>query len=200
MTADPWAAADNATIGQNGGSGGQSQMADSYAGQPSQLFSGGDGAGPSILNKTHPIGTERVGIIAKPPYDRHSTNMEGKLKYWQDGKDAPVLDAVNPATRDNNRKVLDTIVVLDTDYVMDAAEAKATGREQPFEGGQRSLILSGKELKKFKAEIGRVAQDLGIRSDKDLVGLQVRVKRVSEEPNPKGGPTIKHHEFRIEKA
>ena len=200
MTADPWAEADAATSGASTQNGGGSQLGESYAGKPSQLFSGGEGAGPSILNKTHKIGTTRTGIIAKPTYDRQSTNQKGEKRYWQDGQNSPVTDAVNPITHQPNRPVWDTVVVLDTDYVMSAEEAKAVNRETPYEGGQRSLILSGDDLKKFRIAVKKVAGKLGITCDEDMVGKRVTVTRAAEKPNPNGGDSIKIHEFEISAA
>lgn len=202
---DPWAAAQQQTAApaaqQSGSDSGESsQLADNYAGQPSQLFSGNQGAGPSIINSTHKVGTKRTGIVAKPPYDRHSTNQAGKLRYWQDGQNSPVLDAINPATGQRNRPVKDTVVVLDTDYTMDAVEAQAIGRDVPFEGGRRSLILAGRDLKAFLKELEAKAQQLGITCDADLVGKRVTVHRVAEKPNPNGGHTIKIHEYEISNA
>lgn len=198
---DPWADAATAPAGdQNGGS----QLSDSYAGKPSALFSpGGDGVGPSLLNKTHPVGTERTGIIARPTFDRHSTTMKGELKYWpQDNSKKPVLDAVDRATGQPNRKVYDTIVVLDTEYTMDATEAAALNREQPFEGGRRSYTInSAEEMKKFKeAIVDAVKRGVPLTSDEDMVGKRLTVKRTGQKPNPHGGDPIKVHEFRIDAA
>lgn len=201
MSQDAWAAADAASRGATANGDGQSQLADGYQPAASQLFSGGDGAGPSLMNQTHAVGTERSGTIVKAPYDRHSTNMAGKLKYWQDGQNKPVLEAVNPTTGQPNRKVWDTVIVLDTDYVMSAEEAKTIGREAPFEGGRRCVILAGADLKAFKKAMEDAAtRGIRLTSDADFEGLKLTVNRVSEKPNPNGGHSIKEHAFRLDRA
>lgn len=197
---DPWAAASaTATPASNGNS---SQLADSYEDQESQLFSGGEGAGPSIINKTHPVGTIRTGIIAKKPFDRQSTNTKGELKYWQQGEQQPVTNPIDPRTNQPNRKVMDTVVVLDTEYVMDAAEAAALGRDVPFEGGQRSFTAGGENLKllrdaikAFNANPAHAARK--ITGGAAMVGLRFTINRVAQKPNPHGGDPIKVHELTL---
>ncbi len=205
MSQDVWAAAANkaqATSGQQNS--GESQLADGgYAESESQLFNDSTGAGPSIINKTHKVGTKRTGIIAEKPYDRQSTNVAGKPKFWQDGSNKPVLDAVNPLTGQPNRKVMDTILVLDTDYVMDAAEARAINRDAPFEGGRRSYTAGGEKLKLLKAamkafnESPAANKGKPISSGADMVGLRFTVERVGEKPNPNGGESIKIEELSL---
>jgi hypothetical protein len=198
---DPWAAAQSATSPASSAPAGDSQLADSYGQEESQLFNfGGEGAGPSLFNKTHPVGTERTGIIVKAPYDRHSTNMKGEPKYWQQGEKRPVTAAVNPLTGQPNRPAMDTVIVLDTEYQMDAAEAVALNRETPFEGGRRSVTIST-DMKLVKAAIedARV-RNITINGGADLVGKRLTVKRVSQKPNPNGGDPIKEHSYRIDNA
>jgi hypothetical protein len=198
---DVWAAAQGkpANTGQPAG---ESQIADSYEEQESQLFSGGEGAGPSIINKTHRVPSKRTGIIAKAPYDRHSTNVAGKLKFWQDGQNSPVLEPINPVTGQPNRKVMDTVLVLDTDYVMSAEEAKALGRETPYEGGRRSFTAGGENLKLLRKAIETYNANPAnasrkITGGKSMMGLRFTIDRVAEKPNPNGGDTIKVHEIEL---
>jgi hypothetical protein len=197
---DPWAAAQSAGTPASTTPVGDSQLADSYD-SPSSLFApGGEGAGPSLFNKTHPVGTERTGIIAKAPYDRHSTNMKGELKYWQQGEKKPVTNAFHPVTNQPNRPAMDTVIVLDTEYQMDAAEAAALGREEPFEGGRRSVTVST-DMKLVKEAIAdAIKRGMTIRGDADLEGKRLTVKRVSQRPNPHGGDPIKEHAYRIDNA
>jgi ribosomal protein S16 len=198
---DPWAAAQSASSPASTAPAGESQLADSYGQEESQLFSGGgEGAGPSLFNKTHPVGTERTGIIVKPPYDRHSTNMKGELKYWQQGEKQPVTNAVNPATGQPNRPVMDTVIVLDTEYQMDAAEAAALGREAPYEGGQRSDTISKDMKLVMEAIADAVKRGVQITKGADMVGKRYTKKRVSQKPNPHGGDPIKEHSYRIDNA
>lgn len=199
---DPWAAAQAQTTpstpaAQNGGSG----LAEGYSSPESQLFSGGGGAGPSIINKTHAVGTVRTGIIAQAPYDRQSTTMKGELKFWQEGGSKPVLEPVDSRTGQPNRRVMDTVLVLDTEYAMDAAEAAALGRDTPFEGGRRSFTAGGETLKLLREAI-RDANKRGVRitCDEDMVGKRFTIKRVGQKPNPHGGDPIKIHEVRIDNA
>jgi hypothetical protein len=199
---DPWAAAQSAgsPASTTTAPTGESQLADSYD-APSSLFApGGEGAGPSLFNKTHPVGTERTGIIARAPYDRHSTNMKGELKYWQQGEKQPVTNAFHPVTNQPNRPCMDTVIVLDTEYVMNAAEAGALGREAPFEGGRRSVTIST-DMKLVKDAIAdAVNRGVPIRGDADMVGKRLTVMRVNQRPNPHGGDPIKEHSYRIDNA
>jgi hypothetical protein len=196
---DVWAAAQAQGNTGTAPANGESQLAGSYEDQESQLFSGGEGAGPSIINKTHPVGTSRTGIIAKKPYDRHSTNTAGKLKFWQQGSQQPVLEPLSP-TGQTNRPVMDTVLVLDTDYVMDTAEAAALSREVPYEGGQRSFTAGGENLKLLRKAIETFNANPAHASRKitggaSMVGLRFTINRVGQKPNPNGGDTIKIHEI-----
>jgi hypothetical protein len=203
MTApDPWATAEKATTTKTKPAEDTSSLADSYN-KPSGLFAEtGDGVGPSLLNKTHPVGTERTGIIARPPFDRQSTTVRGEPKFWppKGMGNKPTTEPRDAATGERNRPVMDTVIVLDTDYTMDATEAAALSREEPFEGGRRSYIVSSKEDKeKIKAAImDAVNRGVSITGDADMVGKRFTVKRIATRPNPNGGDPIKIHEFRID--
>jgi hypothetical protein len=201
---DPWAAAQSASAPGNTATAptGESQLAGSYGQEESQLFkSGGDQAGPSIINKMHGVGTRRTGIIIKPPYDRHSTNTKGELKFWQQGSQKPVTNAVNPITAQPNRAVMDTVLVLDTEYTMDATEAAAINREVPFEGGQRSFTAGGEKLKQLHKAIEK-ANERGVSITKgaDMVGKRFIVEVTALKPNPNGGDPIKVLDIRIDNA
>lgn len=198
MSNDPWAAAgaQNGQQAQQNDSG----MGEAYADEPSGLFGGGGGVGPSLLNKTHKVGTERTGIVSAKPFKRASTNMAGKPKFWQNGTGV-VTEPNGP--NGANKPLMDTIIPLDTEYKMDAAEQQALGRDEIFEGGQRSLSLSGDNLKKMvKAIAAYNAANPGspITGDPAMVGKRITVKRVAEKPNPHGGDSIKVHEYVISNA
>lgn len=202
MTNDVWA-----TAGQTPASTPMtdqaSDLADSYADEPSGLFGGGEGAGPSLLNKTHPVGTSRTGIVTKPPTSRHSTTVKGEPKYWQEGSNKPVTDAVNPITGKPNRPVKDTVIALDTEYEMTADEAMALNREEPYAGTNRSITLSGDKLKAFKKAMfayNAANPAAPLTSDRDLVGKRITETRVAQKPNPNGGDPIKIHEYEITNA
>lgn len=198
--ADPWAAAQKTEPAEEA-----SSLAEGFD-QPSQLFAGGgEGIGPSLFNKTHPVGTERTGIIAKPTFDRQSSNIKGVPVYWPKGRGGkPTTEPRDPATNEPNRPVMDTVIVLDTEYTMDAAEAQALQREEPFEGGRRSRIIARKEDKdKLIAAIqdyNRRNPKNPITKDGDMVGKRFTDKRVATRVNPEGGDPIKIHEFRIDLA
>lgn len=206
---DPWQAAHNAQAQSNGTpppsvpqTEAATGLAGAYADQPSGIFAGSGGAGPSLMNKTHPVGTSRTGIVAKPPYLRQSTNQKGEPKFWQQGSNQPVTNAVDAAGQPN-RKVMDTIVELDTEYQMDAQEAAMLNREAPFEGGRRSITLAGDKLKAFiKAVQAYNASHptAPITGDPDMVGKRVTETRVATKPNPNGGDPIKIHEYQIADA
>jgi hypothetical protein len=207
MTSDPWAAAQSAGSPASTATApaGESQLGEAYD-SPSGLFTtGGEVAGPSLFNKTHPVGTERTGIIAKPPYDRHSTNMKGELKYWENTTrnkrgDKPVTDAISKVNGKPNDPVMDTVIVLDTEYQMDAAEAVALSREEPFEGGRRSVTISTDKKLVIEAIQDANRRGIVIRGDADMVGKRLTVKRTGQRPNPHGGDTIKEHAYRIDNA
>lgn len=193
---DVWADADAASQGSTG------TRQDAYstpAAGPSRLF-GAEGGAPSLFNKSHPVGTERTGIITKAPYDQQRTKMgSGEPLFWQPGNKLGT-DAVNPTTGQPNRPVHDTIVEVETDYAMDAQEAGLLNRDEPYEGGDRRVFV-GKEIKAFKDAIkDAVKRGVQLTSDEDMVGKRLTQKRVSTKPNPHGGDPIKVHTFRIDNA
>lgn len=182
---DPWSTTQNtSTTAPQGGEGG-SNLAESFAGEGSQLFGGG-GRPTSLFNKTHQLGTERTGIITAAPYDVHSTDFNTKKpKYW--GADRkPVLEALDPNTGEKLRPVKDTVIELDTEYRQSQQEATALGKDfNPNDDGARAATISGQDLKTLRKEIGR----LGIRSEAEMVGLRFTMKRAGQKPNPGANPS-----------
>lgn len=164
-------------------------LTESFAGEQSQLF-GGPVLPPSLLNKTHQLGTERVGTIAEAPYDVHSRDYSSKSpKYWSKtrtpGQSPITFDPVDKTTGEKNEPVKDTVIVLDTTYRFDAAEAAAVGRDINMpDDGKRAFYASGDDLKQIRAEIRR----LGLRNEQEMIGLTFTVARVGQKPNPKGQP------------
>lgn len=189
---DPWAEQQEQ---QNAGG-----RQEAYGNGPSRLF-GAEGGAPSLFNKTHAVGTERTGIITKAPYDQQRTKMgSGEPLFWQAGEKQPVTAPANPHTGQPNRPVNDTVIELDTEYVMDQAEATALNRETPYEGGERRDFV-GRELKAFKEAIkDAVARGIRLTCDDDMVGKRLTKKRVATKPNPHGGDPIKVHAYRIDNA
>ncbi len=182
---DPWAAA-QASMNSGQQAATESQAVPEVE-QESQLFSGGAVA-PSLANKTHRIGSERTGIITKAPYDKQKVDFNTKKPlFWSDSenKPKPIDDGGNP-----QRKVMDTFIEVMTDYVMDAAEASETGREAPYEGGERVFVAGGQTLKVLRKAI-ETANASGVRIAKgsDLVGKRLTYRRTGQKPNPGGSPS-----------
>jgi hypothetical protein len=193
--ADPWAAAaGNGTQTQTASSG---QVADtggnlttSFAGEQSQLF-GGAVLPPSLMNKTHLLGTERRGRITVAPYDVQSRDFKTKkAKYWAnsplpDGKKV-TTEPLDHVTGEKLRPVKDTVIELATEYRFSTAECAAIERDANMpDDGSRAFYASGDDLKQLRAEIRR----LGLRSENDMIGLTFSVKRVGQKPNPGGNPS-----------
>lgn len=197
---DVWAQAEQARTSTTAPAAGGESRQDAYSQGSSRLF-GAEGGAPSWFNKSHPVGTERTGIITKEPYDQQRTKMgSGEPLFWQAGSKSPVIDAVNTATGQKNRPVMDTVIELDTEYVMDGAEATALNREAPYDGTDRRDFV-GKELKAFKEAIAdAVKRGIQLTCDADMVGKRLTKKRISTKPNPHGGEPIKVHAYRIDNA
>ncbi len=194
---DAWAAAQAQMNNGGQADAGQSERQDAYQQQGSRLF-GGEAGPPSLFNKTHPVGTKRGGRITKAPYDQQRTKMNsGEPLFWQQGTKSPVTDAVNPVTGAKNRPVNDTVIELETGYVMDANEAAMTNREEAYEGGARRDFV-GKEIAAFKEAMkDAIARGIKLTCDADMVGLWVLKERIGTKPNPNGGDPIKIHRYEI---
>lgn len=193
MTGDPWADQQEQHNSET--------RQEAYGSGQSRLF-GGEGGAPSLFNKTHAVGTKRTGIITKAPYDQQRTKLgSGEPLFWGQGKgQPPTTDAIDAATGQRNRPVMDTVIELDTEYTMDASEAARLGREEAYEGGERRVFV-GREIKPFKDAIkDAVKRGVQLTCDEDMVGKRLTVERSREERNPHGGDTIKHHTFRIDNA
>lgn len=194
---DPWA---TASATPQPASNGESQISGAYSqpeDQESQLFSGG-AAAPSVLNKTHGVGTERTGIVTKAPYDRQDVDFNTKSpKFFlktpeaRDGKMRKVgATPVDPTTGKPNQPVKSTFLELDTEYVMNAAEATAVGRDTPYEGKDRVFVAGGADLKTLRKAIEDAGRrGIHITKGADLVGLRLTVKRTGQTPNPGGNPS-----------
>lgn len=166
-------------------------LTESFAGKPSQLF-GGPVLPPSLLNKTHLLGTSRTGIITTAPYDVQSRDFKTKRpKFWAnsplpDGKKV-TTEPLDHVTGERLRPVMDTVIELATPYRFDAAECAAIERDPTMpDDGARAFYISGNDLKQIRAEINRLG---GIRSEKDMIGLTLTVQRVGQKPNPGGQPS-----------
>ena len=165
-------------------------LAESFAGETSQLF-GQTSRPSSLLNKTHPMGTSRSGKITAAPYDVHSVDFTTKKpKYWAasplpDGKKV-TTEPLDHITREKLRPVKDTGIELATEYRFDAAEAGASNRDPNLpDDGARAFYASGDDLKQLRAEIRR----LGFRSEQEMIGATLTVQRVGQRPNPNGNPS-----------
>lgn len=206
-TSDPWAAAQSAGAQQQNAApqAGQqeSPLAGAFApsGQGTALFGQGSLA-PSLFNKTHFLGTERRGRIVKAPYEQQGRDFNTKLpKFWsqskKDGK-AVTTDAVDHLTGQPNRPVMDVMVELETEYgPLSAQECMAVGRDPNTQTGdsKRVFAVSGKDsLTKFREAIAKFnqANPGALKSEADLVGKLLTVKRVGQVPNPGGNPSWVH--------
>lgn len=160
----------------------------------SQLFSG-PLLPPSLLNKSHPLGTERHGRIVKAPYDTHSRDFNSKQpKYWANtpviganGKPSKITsNPVDHVTGEKLRPVLDTVIELDTGYRFDAAEAAAVERDPNTpDDGARAFYVSGADLKELRNECRR----LGLTTVEAMVGYMLSVTRIGQKPNSGGYPS-----------
>lgn len=202
MSNDPWAAAAAGTTTPAAASNGSAdtQLASDFSGEESQLF-GGDSKAPSLFNKTHQLGAVRTGIITRAPYDVHSTTFgeNAKPKYWtQDFK--VTTDPVGP-NGVAHRPIKDTLVELQTDYRMDAAERTAIGRAEDFEDdGNRIFYAGGQALKALREAMKEaVKAGISIPNGNAMVGLRLTVKRSGQKPNPGGNPSWLY-EAKIERA
>jgi hypothetical protein len=135
---------------------------------------------PSILNKTHGVGATVTGIIADVPYDKQSRFYKanggmGDLKFWgKEGK--PTKDAIG-ADGKPNRPVMDTVVPIDTEYRLTAAELAE--KEMDSDSGARSWSVGGgEELAAFRKAI-RAAR---LSSRDQLVGKRITITRTGKRP------------------
>lgn len=169
------------------------------------LFQQG-GLAPSLFNKTHFVGTERKGRITKAPYEQQSLDFNSRLpKYWSLSKvggeqknRAVTTDAIDAPTGKPNRPVMDVLIELETEYgPLSQQECAAVGREYPAQAGdsKRVLAVSGKDmLDKFRKAIGvfNAANPGALKSEEDMVGLYVTVKRTGQTPNVGGNASWVH--------
>ena len=209
---DPWAAASVQTAppAQQAPQGEQPQggaLAGAFApsGGGTALFNQGSLA-PSLLNKTHFLGTRRRGKIVKEPYEQQSLDFNSRLpKYWSiskvggERKDRAVTtDTIDGPTGKPNRPVMDVLIELETEYgPLSAQECAAVGREYPAQAGdaKRIYAVSGKDaLDKFRKAIAEfnAANPGALKSEADLVGLYLEVGRVGQTPNTGGNASWVH--------
>ncbi len=195
MGTDVWAAAQAEMNNGNGASvsqGGESSIGNAIpnGGESSlggaALFGGGKST-PSLFNKSHRAGTERTGVIydIKDVHSRTHRDQGAQLRYWQEGESAPVTNAVNPKTNEQNRKVMDVFIMMNTSYRMDAGECAMTGRDPAFgseDDGTRAWVA---DIAAVKEALKRDAASLGITGPADLIGKRITVKRLTE-PGVKG--------------
>lgn len=189
---DAWAAAQAQMNNGGQADAGQSQVMPEQppAGATSQLFSGPAGS-PSLFNKTHLLGAEREGVVTKEPYDRQKIDFNTKQPLFWPRVDHPAAEKKKPVSiadgGDPARPVMDTFIELDTAYGdQTPAEAAATGRTEPYKGGERTLVVGGADLKALKKALAEAAP--GVLKP-GLVGNTIKAKRVGQKPNPGGNPS-----------
>lgn len=130
---------------------------------------------PSLFDKTHDVGTTRVGIITKAPEDRQSrfykAGGQGALKYW--GTDGKPTDAAVGLTGPN-KPCMDTVFVLATEYRLNAAQLEQ--REMDEDNGNRGVFASGA----MKAAIRSAIKEAGAKKRTDLVGARLTLTRTGK--------------------
>lgn len=165
----------------------------------SMLFNSGPGA-PSLFNKTHPLGTERSGII-KSLTDKQDIDFNSHApKFWSASKtggpqrnSAVTTDAIDPVTGQANEKVMTVHVELQTDYRITEAECIATNRDVAYVGqdtGIRVEVIGGYDVKAFAEAMNEArARGINLSSPADLIGKRITKKRAAQKPNPGGNPS-----------
>lgn len=194
---DPWAAA-SAAPAAVAAAAPASPLADGYGpATGSSLLFNNAAAAPSLMNKTHPLGTERKGKI-KSTVDKQDQDFNAKLpKYWSTSKvggpqrnGAITTDAIDGPTGQANRPVMVTHITLETPYRMDAAECIAVGRDVTFvqsDNGDRVEVVGGFDYKPFQeAMVDARARGIELNSAADLEGKFLTVRRAGQTP-PKSG-------------
>lgn len=199
---DPWAAASAspapAQPAQQAAPAAASGMASGFgaAAGGSLLFSQGSAA-PSLMNKTHLLGTSRTGII-KGLTDKQDQDYNSKTpKYWSTSKvggeqrnRAITTDAIDGPTGQPNRPVMVTHVELETEYRLSEGEAAAISRDAASiasDTGKRVEVVGGLDFKAFsEAMVDARARGITIASPKDLEGKRLTVTRAGQVPSKSG--------------
>lgn len=216
MSTDPWAAASAAPATPAGNTAvadaPQSAMASAFgpAAGGSLLFNSGV-AVPSLFNKTHPLGTERTGVIEKME-DKQDQDFTSKMpKYWSTSKvggpqrnSAVTTDAIDGPTGQQNRPVMVTHITLQTDYRITEAECVAISRDVAYvsqDAGKRVDVVGGFDFKAF----GEAMEDarkrgISLNSPEDLIGKRLTKKRVGQVPSKTGGNPSWTNAYRIDNA
>lgn len=198
---DPWATAQAAPASAPPATSDTSALAGSYgpAAAGSMLFNSGPGA-PSLFNKTHPLGSERGGIIVSLT-DKQDVDFNSKApKFWSASKtggpqrnSAVTTDAIDRVTGAKNEPVMTVHVELQTDYRITEAECVATGRDVAYVGqdtGTRVEVIGGYDVKAFAEAMTKArAAGVNLAGPQDLIGLRLDKKRIGQKPNPGGNPS-----------
>ncbi len=189
---DAWAAAQaqQNNGGQAAETSSQVMPEQTAPGQQSQLF-GGPAGSPSLFNKTHLLGSKRRGVVTKEPYDRQKIDFNTKQPLFWPRIDHPAAEKRKPVSiadgGDPQQPVMDTFIEMDTEYGdQTPAEAAATGRSEPYEGSERTLVVGGADLKALKKALSEAAPGV---VKPGLVGNTIEGRRVGQKPNPGGNPS-----------
>jgi hypothetical protein len=181
---DPWAAAAQASTGQQQNTSTTAQDALMPATPDpdgaERALMGGQSV-PSMFNKSHGLNDDVTGVITELPTQKQSRfyaeGAAGALKYWSESANKPTEDAVDRVTGRPNNPLYDTVVKCATEY-------RKPGDVE--DEGLRAFYLAGNDLKAFRAAIS-VAKQAGIISSfADLVGLRVTGRRIGQVPTGKG--------------
>ncbi len=154
-------------------------------------------AATSLFNKTHPLGTERTGIIGSVEEKQDRDMDAGLPKFWSLSKvggatrnKAVTTDAIDAPTGQANQPIIVTHISLNTDYRLTAEEAMAisngkTPRDITQDDGTRIEVVKGLDEKAFyEAIVDARARGIALPDENALTGKRLTVKRIGQKPNP----------------
>jgi hypothetical protein len=149
--------------------GGSSLMDDDGNGG-SSLF-GGESLS-SLFNKFVVTGEKRTGIIVEPPRDKQSYDIAGKPKFWDN-------DARKVVNHDTGRPLMDTLIILDTEYrftPQEIGDRNIDPLDVEEDKGRRGLFASGD----MKAAIKKAIKAARVRTEKEMVGMRLTIWRTGK--------------------
>ena len=189
MSTDPWATADSVT-GQTAQSAGAPASAarDLWADDESERY-------PGLFTKYHQPNTTFRGTVldirevhATCHPSRSPDRVTRMKEYFQvnaeTGRVEKVLNPVNPVTREVNRKVLDHVVIIQTDQ-RDAGVENDTGIRAWFISGARNPkgYAFPAPTTSSRAAFFAAGKAAGVKSQEDCKGRPIEVTRHNRE-NP----------------
>jgi hypothetical protein len=134
---------------------------------------------PGLFNRFVMPGVWREGIIMKPPTQRQGRDVDGKPKFW----DPETEKVVTSKTHPDVRPLYDSVIVLKTEYrftEQEIADRDIDPVDVEEDEGVRGIFASG-DLKKA---IMRAIKKARVHSEKEMVGMKLRVNRGKKVPIP----------------